>query len=215
MFIRKLSPVLVLVLAVLAIGASSASGSTALRTDPGGGLLTGSTTITNTTAAPSVLTLTGLGVVTCNQTNFDLHVNFSFSVFGVSVTGALTFGTFTSCTDTLPVITISSCTLNPGTTPSIHIFAGNDTGGTTTIDDPTFRCNIAGSTTSFCYYTAGTAVGQGNNTASTLTFSSVGVGTVGGSGSLGAACGSSGTFSTTLRHMVQGGTNRTVTVQTT
>jgi hypothetical protein len=48
-----------------------------------------------------------------------------------------------------------------------------------------------------------------------LTYSSVGVVAVAGSGSLGGACGSSGTFSTTARHHVQVGTNRTVTVQTT
>jgi hypothetical protein len=214
MSIRRLaSLVAIAAIGVLALGAASASASTALRTDPGGGLLTGSTTITNTTAAPSVLTLTGLGVVTCNQTNFDANVTSNSSAG--SITGTLATLTFTTCSDTLPVITISSCTLNPGTTPVVHIFASNDTGGTTTIDDATVRCNIAGSTTSFCYYTAATALGQGNNAASTLTYGSIGVGVVGGSGSLGAACGSTGTFSSTLRHIVQGGTNRTVTVQTT
>jgi hypothetical protein len=99
--------------------------------------------------------------------------------------------------------------------PVVHIFASNDTGGTLTINDLTYCCSIMGSTTSFCYFTAGAARGNGNNATSSLSFSSVGITTVGGSGSLGAACGSTATLSITLTHLVQGGTNRTVTVTTT
>jgi hypothetical protein len=94
----------------------------------------------------------------------------------------------------------------------VHITANTAVQSTTLVTDPTVRCNIAGSTTSFCYYTAASATGTGNNTASTLAFSSIGVTTVAGSGSLGAACGSTGTFAVTLNHIVQGGTNRTVTI---
>jgi hypothetical protein len=110
------------------------------------------------------------------------------------------------------VIAISSCSLVPGTFPTIHISSDPNI---VTIDDPTLRCSIAGSTTSFCYYTAPVANGQANNALSTLSYSVGGVVVAGGSGSLGAACGSAaGSFNVLLTHIVEGGTNRTVTITT-
>jgi hypothetical protein len=206
----------VLLLAITAfglLGAASASASTALRADLGGALLSGSTTVTNTTSDPATWTLAGTGAVTCSQTFIDANVSRSSSA--TSIPGTLAAFTFTSCTDTIPVITYSSCALSPvHPLPSVQISASNDTGGTLTINDLTYRCSIMGSTTSFCYFTAGAARGNGNNATSTLWFPSVGVAVVGGSGSLGFACGSSATLSFFLRHIVQGGTSRTVTVTT-
>jgi hypothetical protein len=216
MSIRKLALfAAVSALGLLAIASASASASTALRTDPGGGLLTGSTTITNTSASHATLSLPGLGTVNCAETKFDANVTRNSSA--TSITGSLAQLTFTSCSDNIPVIGIASCTLSPNSPlPVVHIIADNDVGGTTSITDPTVRCDIIASPNAFCYYTPHIANGQGNNVLSTLTFNVTGVTNVPGSGSLGALCGSAaGTFNVTLRHIVQGGTNRTITVTTT
>jgi hypothetical protein len=214
MFIRNLTLTTVACSLLALIAVPTASASTALRTDPGGGLITGSTTAVNTSSGPSVMTLTGIGTVTCNAMTGSATVTRNSSA--TSISGTLSTVTFTSCTDSIPVIAITSCTLSPNSPlPSITVTATNDIGGTATVNDPTVRCNISGSATSFCYFTAATAAGVNNNAASTLTYTGVSVTVVAGSGSLGAVCGSTGTFSTTARHHVQVGTNRTVTVQTT
>jgi hypothetical protein len=215
MLFRKLAPLMaVAALALLVIGASSASASTALRVDPGGGLKGAGSTLTNTTSAPWVWSITGLGTWTCNQATLNAHPSSSSSA--TTIGGTVNSLTLTTCTDTIPIITFPSCTLSPSSPlPSITINANNDIGGTWTINDMTVRCNVAGSATSFCYYTMAAAVGSGNNTASTLTYSNVNFAGVAGSGSLGAGvCGASGSFSTTLRHIVEVGTNRTITVTT-
>jgi hypothetical protein len=215
MVLRKMAPLMaVAALALLAIGASSASASTALRVDPGGGLKGTGSAITNTSAAPSVWTWAGLGTLTCNTTNFTATPSSSSSA--TTISGTLNQLTLTSCTDTVPVITYTSCTLSPNSSlPTITIVAPEDTRGAITINDPTIRCNIGGSATSFCYFTAASAVGTGNNAASLLAYSNVTFVGVAGSGSLGTGvCGASGSFSTQLRHIVETGTNRTVTVTT-
>jgi hypothetical protein len=215
MVLRKLGRLMaVAALALLAIGASSALATTALRVDPGGGLKGAGSAITNTSAAPSVWTVTGWGTITCNQTNINASVSSSSSA--TTISGTLNTLTLTTCSDTIPVITYTSCTLSPHSPlPTITINSAGGTGGTTTINDPTLRCNIAGSATSFCYYTAASAAGTGNNAASTLTYTNVTLAGVAGSGSLGTGvCGAAGSFSTTLRHIVETGTNRTVTVTT-
>jgi hypothetical protein len=183
--------------------------------DPGGGLKGAGSGLVNTSAAPTVLSVSGLGTLTCNRTNFNGIPTTSSSA--TTIGGTLNTLTFTSCTDTIPVITISSCALSPNSPlPTFTIRASNDDGGsTTTINDPTTRCNIAGTTSTFCYYTAASAVGTGNNVLSTLAYSNVTVAGVAGSGSLGTGvCGASGSFSSTLRHIVESGTNRTTTVTT-
>jgi hypothetical protein len=76
------------------------------------------------------------------------------------------------------------------------------------------RCSIAGSTTAFCYYTGTDVIGQGFNNPSILHFN-VGVDHVTGPGDLAGACGTKGNFTTTLTHIVQVSTNRTITITTT
>jgi hypothetical protein len=116
--------------------------------------------------------------------DFDLSANMGAS----SVTGTLTAMTLSSCTDSIPVISISHCSLAPGSTPLTHLTAAATT-WLQRIVNWLVRCNIAGSTTSFCYYNAPDASGTGSNINSSLTFSSVPIVNAGGSGSLGAACG--------------------------
>jgi hypothetical protein len=213
MTIRKFAGLFAAMSCLLIVGAGSASATTVLRLDPGNTAFTGSNTITNTSSSNATLSLTGLGEINCASTKFDADVNSGSSA--TTIGGTLTALTFTSCTDTLPVITINSCHLYPvgGAFPSLTINAINDTGGTQTINDATVFCPVAGST-SGCYYTAATAVGTGNNAASTLSYNNVAVSTVTPTtNNLGAACGSSGFFSVTLNHIVQGGTNKTVTVR--
>jgi hypothetical protein len=214
MFIRKSALVAVVAtLGLLIVGSVSASASVALRTDPGGGRLTGATTITNTISDPATLFLDGLGVVSCSQASFTGHFtsNNNASVIAGTV-GSLTF---TSCTDTLPVITIPSCTLNPGTAPAVSITTNRDTGGNATLVDPVVRCSIAGTMSSFCYYTGTNVIGQGFNATSNLHFSDAPIDHVTGPGDLAGACGTTGNFGVTLTHIVQVGTNRTITITTT
>lgn len=217
MNIRKLTAtVAVALFGVLALGAVSASATTTLVTDPSGGLLTGSTTISNSGSTAATLSLTGVGEIVCSNTRFDADVNANQSA--TSITGTLTQLTFTTCTDTVPVLTITSCHLVPNATgqfPIIHITATGANTHTQLLTDPTVRCNIAGSATSFCYYTAHTATGLGTNTPNAVTFNVPVVTNVAGSGSLGAACGASGaagSFHVGLTDAVQGGTGNRVTV---
>lgn len=201
----------VLTLAMVAICAASASATTTLRTDPGGALLSGSTVIVNTSSSPSTLSFPGTGTITCTQESItgDGSVDSSTG----SITEQITLFTGYNCHDTIPVINITHCTLT--NLPVAHYFADSPVGGFLDVDDVERRCSIAGSTTSFCYYTAASAVGTVLNATSTITFASTSVVTTSGSGSLGAACGSgTGTYSTTLRHIVQFGTNRTITLRT-
>jgi hypothetical protein len=77
------------------------------------------------------------------------------------------------------------------------------------------RCNISGDIRA-CYYTAASATGLVNNLTSTLTFSNVAMVSITApttdalpSGT----CGGTGPLSVQFRHIVQSGTNRTVTFQ--
>jgi hypothetical protein len=209
MLIRKTAIVAALAaLGLLALSAS-ASASTAIRTDPGGALLTGSTTLTNTSSTPFIYSMAGFGTITCSQVSFDADL--SSRSGATNVAGSLTALTLTSCTDTIPVLTYTSCHLH-GQAPTVSILA-NDNSGVFTFGDTILRCGISGSAGA-CFYTFASAFGVGS-TVSTISFNSVGLSAVGTSGSLGSVCGASGSASWTLNHIVQGGTNRTVTVTTT
>jgi hypothetical protein len=221
MFIRKLAVLASLAtIGLLSLGAGAASAAhTTIRTDPDGAKLTGATTITNLASDQSTLTLQNLGAIHCQQTTFEatLHANTGTT----SVTGTLNQLTFTNCTDSLPVIAITSCALDPtSSVPTIHIVADNSVDplaqGTVQVTDPRVRCSIAGSTTSFCYYTGTTssAIGNAFNSNSRIVFPNVTAHHVTGSGDLSGACGTQGAFNATLTDVVQVGTNKTITVTT-
>jgi hypothetical protein len=209
MFIRKLAaPAAIAALGLLAVVSTPASASTTVRVDPGAGLLTGSTTITNTTSGPAVLT-TGVGSVTCTSSigSVTLTANSSATTIG----GSLNTITFTSCTDTLPLITITTCHRHGASLPSIAI---NGSAATLTVTDVIVRCSFQGSNQG-CYYTAASANGSANNAASTLTFTNVAVTAISvptTDAVAPGACGTSGNFNAQARHVVQQGTNRTATL---
>jgi hypothetical protein len=211
MFIRKLALLSVLAaLGVLSVGAATSSAAAYLHDNvTSGSLLAAGTTIMPRSSDPAVLTLPGLGTVTCTNNRFDATVGASG---GATITGSLQSLTFTTCTDTVPFITVSSCHLVNGT-PSLTITATSHSGGSININDITVKCNTG--STSGCYYTASVANGAANNTGATLTYSNVSVTHTTGSGDLGALCGSSASFSTTFTDLTSGGTGRTVVLNQT
>jgi hypothetical protein len=104
-----------------------------------------------------------------------------------------------------------SCHRHGTALPHISI---NGTANTMTFTDVIVRCNIVSSNQG-CYYTTATMTGVPNNVASTLTFTNVAVVAISAPTTdavAPGACASSGNFSVQFRHIVQGGTNRTVTI---
>ncbi len=214
-FYKSILTLMVLGLGLLALGSASASASTAIRLDPGPVAFPAGGTITNTTSSSATLSLGATGTIHCGLVKGTATVASGASATSISAT--LTAITFSTCTDTLPVVTIESCSLAAGTTPSISILGTSSSGGTVTTTDARVRCFLGGSGgAAFCEYTAATAAGTAVNSTSTLAYSSVGVTHVNGaSGDQGVLCGASGSFNVTANHMVQSGTNRTLTLTTT
>jgi hypothetical protein len=207
MSIRKLALVVATAAAaLLSVGLGSASATT-LRTDPGGQpFATGNVTVTNTSSGTATLT-TSLGNLDCTNTKFVADINNNHAE---TLTGSLTQLTFTSCTDTIPFLTISSCHQH-GPNPDVRVTSTGANTGSVNLSDVGVRCIFT--TGGACYFTAATANGVANNSASTISYTNVAAsGITGTSDNLGALCPSSGTFSTVLNHIVESGTNRTVTV---
>jgi hypothetical protein len=209
MSIRRLAPIVAVVaFGLFAAGVGTAS-ATSLRFDPGNVAAPASTIrITNTTSDTAVLT-TGLGKIDCRDTKFTADVLNSPATV---LSGRLTQLTFTTCTDTIAPINVTSCHLHTPPIPVIQIHA-NVGGSAQTVIDPVVRCAIQNST-SGCYFTAATAQGVGVNANASLNFPAVSAATVAPTtDALGVGlCGLDGTFSVTLTHIVEEGSNRTVTV---
>jgi hypothetical protein len=150
---------------------------------------------------------------------FDLDVNVQTSA--TSISGKLTSLTYgrsatTACTSTLPV-NYSDCQLHGTTLPSVTI-TSTAGGGTVVLGDTVIRCQVVGAANA-CYYTWPTALGQTVNATSTISFSGVTIVATGNpagttDGFAAGVCGTSATFSVAFTHIVQGGTNRTVTITT-
>lgn len=203
-------------LLVLCAFSTSVPASTALRTDPGNGLLTGPTTLRTTSADSVNLTFPTLTSYHCGQAGFDVDVTRNSSAS--SITGSLTRLDLTHCTDDFAggLFSISACGLETGTLPAVHATATSTIGGTISLGDLTLRCPLTrtpGLTTQ-CYYTATPTTGQVTNASSRLTFSSFFLPYVGRSDSIASLCPIAATLSMDLTHLVQGATNRTVTLTT-
>jgi hypothetical protein len=111
MVVRKAAALAALTaIGVLALDSTSASATTALRTDPSGALLSGAT-VRNIASDPFLLVHQS-GSLTCSQAFMDLDVNSNTSA--TSITGKLTTMTFTSCSDTILAVNIVDCTLVAG-----------------------------------------------------------------------------------------------------
>jgi hypothetical protein len=217
MSVRKLFSLgAIAAVAVMAFGAGSASASTSLRFDPGGALLSGATTIKNTTAHHATL-VTNVGTVTCRETFFSADVNSNTSA--TTITGKLTSLTFTSCTDTIAAVNITDCTLHAGTPlPTVHIQGTSSAGGTITVNGVVERCAVQASTNACYYAQSGAATGAATNSDSAIRFNNPVIPAVGVQPTTDALapglCGATANFSTVLTHIVQNGTNRTVAIGT-
>jgi hypothetical protein len=194
MFIKKFALLASLcALGIFGVAAGSASAASYLHDSVTGTVLSAGTTIAPGSSGNATLTVTGLGTVTCTNNTFSGTVGASG---GATITGSIDSLTFNSCTDTIPVITISNCNV-VSPLPSVVATASGSTGGSLNLSNTYVRCNVSGSTAG-CYYLATTANGTVNNTGSTLAYSNVAVShsvPTGGSGDLGALCGSGATFS--------------------
>jgi hypothetical protein len=206
MFIRKVA-LMAVVSAIGALGASvsSASAATWITDELGNN----PSTITSNASDPATLSLaSGFGDITCNRTTFNMSVG---AGGGASVSGTLNSLVFENCTDSIPVITISQCSLSGGTpTATITASAG---GGTVALSTTTVFCAVAGSSNG-CYYQAPSASGSANNAANSITFTNVTTNHVSGTGDLGALCGSGGAFGVTLTQVVNAANNSPVTLLT-
>jgi hypothetical protein len=209
MVIRKLASLAVIAALGLLAGSTSASAHTALRTDPGNLPLSGSTTITNTTSDHWTLS-TQAGTVTCQQASFDIDAHTHTG--NPSIAGTLTELTFQSCTDTILSVNILSCHLHLSTLPTVTITSGPG-GGTVVFGHLILRC-VTTTPGRACYYTSLTAAGSYNNATSSLHFANVAATAV--TATTDAIpplnCGNNGTWGVTFTHVVQGGTNRTITI---
>lgn len=209
MVIRRLAlPAVIAASGLMVLGAVSAQATTAIRTDPGGALLTGTTTIRNTSSSPGVLT-TNLGTVTCTTSRLLGTAFTNFSATSITGTGRVTVS---QCVDTMPVVNFTSCE-GHGAFPRLTATA-TATGGIFTIGDSVARCAISGSSNA-CYYTSASTTAIGNNATSSISVSNVtAVSVAATSDSLGSGiCGSSNTFSVTLTHAVNQ-SNQTLTITT-
>lgn len=109
--------------------------------------------------------------------------------------------TFLSCTDTIPLITISSCHIVTPL-PSISITASGTTGGTISWTNTYVRCNVSGGT-SGCYYFAASASNPFTNSGAVESGSGISVThsvPSGGTGDLGSLCGTTGSFNKVWLH---------------
>jgi hypothetical protein len=126
-----------------------------------------------------------------------------------TLTGTLGQMTFTTCTDTIPVLTITSCHRH-GATPGVAVTASGS-GGSVNLTDMGVRCAFASG--GACYFTAATANGVANNAASTISYTNVGAVSIAATAdNLGALCPATSTLSMAFNHIVEVGTNRTVTI---
>jgi hypothetical protein len=205
--LKKLTLVAMTAVLALSAGGIGSASATTLRTDPGNvSFPTGNVTIKNTASGTALLT-TSVGNFACTTAHLQATINNNHAA---TLTGTLSQLTLTSCTDTIPLLTFSSCHLH-GAAPTVAITA-NGTGGSFNLTDVGLRCSFT-SPGGACYFTAATANGTANNAASSISYTGVAWnGIPGTADSLGGLCFSSATFSVVLNHIVEAGTNRTVTV---
>jgi hypothetical protein len=213
MLIRKLATLAAAgALGLLALGSASAS-ATSLRTDPGNVPLSGQQTLRAASSGSAVLNGPA-GTWTCGRTLIDIDVN---ATTAATITGRLTALTFTSCTDTIPLLDFRDCTLHVPSIPTVSITAAAG-GGTVVLTDPVYRCTTSNASTGpACYFTLASAAGSFNNAASTITFTNIGVVGVTPTTDAIAPANCGGTpsqLSFQLRHILQGTSTNTVTVTT-
>src|ERR1044071_3962496 len=133
MSLRKTA--LVAATAALSLASVGTASATTLNTDPGNvPFATGTVTFKNTSSGTATLT-TALGNITCTTAHVQASANNNHAA---TLTGTLNQLTLTSCTDTIPLLTFSSCHLH-GPTPGIRITSTDTTSGSVSIFDMTIR----------------------------------------------------------------------------
>lgn len=194
-------------LAGLALVPATAGAHTELRLDPGDVPLPPPTTFTSTTSHGFFLNAPGTGQLGCANASFDADVSFITSA--TSITGQLTAFTAQGCTDSFSVPNFTSCHLHNKVGLRITSTAS---GGTIALTDPILRCGSL--PMGACYFTSAIAVGVYTNTPSVLAFENVAYTPIAAtSDSLGASCGTGGTWSVTFTHLVGGTANQTLTIR--
>jgi hypothetical protein len=157
----------------------------------------------------------GFWTLTCGQTAFEADLNSNANAT-TSITGRVTSLTFTSCTDTVSLIDYISCSLHGGSgLPTVRLTGGSASSGSVSLANVVVRCALVGGGANACYLKLDGAGSFGNATSS-LTFSSLPVASVAPTPTAlgGPYCFAGGSLNVTLNHIVQGGTNRTVTLTT-
>lgn len=208
-----------LLIAMTVLGATqlaSASAALTVRTDPGGPLLSGSTVIRSTSGDPAVIDHNAVATFTCTTTTFRGDLNSRSSP--TAITGRLTELTFTNCSNYVtPFQYPSGCALHaPGTAPAMN-FTAQQGGAFVEITDATLRCpRQDGAIGGVCYWTFSSMLGATLNNPTTLDVpaASATSTTATGDATL-ALCPSAASLKFRVTHLVQDGTNRTVTFTTT
>jgi hypothetical protein len=189
--LRKMAMLAAVAACALATGAASASAATYVH----GGTTTGNLLPSGTgigsglrSGTNAVLT-TSIGTVTCRAANFAGATTSASG--GATVTGRLSTSSaglaFSTCSDTIPFIDVTSCGQTSGASAGIVATASGSAGGSINLTNVSVTCNL--NTGGTCLFTASTANGTYANSDNSATYTSV---PVTGSGTF---CPSSGTFS--------------------
>jgi hypothetical protein len=208
MLFKKIA-LLAIVSACVCLGAATANAASFLTDETA----TAPSSITSTSSDPVTLTFAGLGTITCTRMTFSADVG---AGGGTTIAGTLTAFGFDGCTDTIPVINYSTCSLH-GPMPTVTLTATGASGGTVTLSPTFVFCPISGSS-SGCYFQLPDATGTFTNTTHALAFTNVAMThsvPTGTTNDLGSLCGSGVTMSGTLTQLVNAANDSPLTLSTT
>ena len=198
----------------LACGAGAASASTYLhRGTTTGNVLAAGTPVMPRAGGPATLVLLSVGTIGCTASTGIVTVGPSGGATVAAVGDSLSFS---GCTDTIPIIDFSSCTL-AGPAPTATVTATGATGGTVVFVGTYAFCKVTGAPTG-CYYGAIGATGTASNTGATLAYNNVSVThevPPGATGDLGGLCGNTGFFAVTFTDLAGGSPSATVVLNQT
>lgn len=196
MFIRKIA-IMAALCALAVVGAASASAATYVhKTTSTGNVAPSGSAVAGTQTGTALLTSSS-GNISCTSGSFSGTVGASG---GATVTGSLSALSFSTCTDSIPLITVTGCSaINTGST-GIVASSSSSTGGSLNLTSVQVQCNFSGGGN--CVFSASTANGTYTNSTGNLVYSNV------ATTSNGFGCPSTGTFSATYNpvNVTVGGT---------
>ena len=198
----------------LACGAGAASAASYLHLGTTtGNLLAPGTPIMPASTGYATLSISVLGIHGCGPGSGFVTVGASGGATIAATGGGLTF---TACSTPISGMTFTGCHLVPPL-PTATITATSSTGGAVTFTDTYMRCDVT-NTPFGCYLTAATATGIITNAGATLAYTNVPVQhsvPLGGTGDLGAACGTTGLFSASFTDLTAGSPSSTLVLNQT